>query len=286
MRIARVLVGSSPLPLLALERDGALYDAGALNRIFGTQFSPDRLAGSSDFHTRTVALGGAGLDELDERLRAGNRPAEARLVPGSFTWLPPCDTDRALLVEMAAYDEPGGEPAHRLGDARGLLGHGSCVPFPQGESRPLFEIGVAAVLSDNLRHADPREAERAILGYAILNTWTGGDDEARRPAWSARRVPAQLGPVLVTPEDTGDLARLKALARVDGEVTTTSSAGGWTFSIAESIAWVSRWIDLRAGDVIGAGRVRGGRGEAAFGATAELTVQRLGKLAGRPVQRS
>jgi Fumarylacetoacetate (FAA) hydrolase family len=285
MRIARVLEGSSPLPLLALERDGALYDAGALDRIFDTRFSPDRLAAGCDFHTRTAALGGAGLDELDERLRAGDRPAQARLVPGSFTWLPPCDTERALFVQMAAYDEPQDEPAHRLGDARGLLGHASCVPFPSGEGRPAFELGIAAVLRDDLRHADAREAERAILGYAILNTWTGGDDEARRPAWSARRVPAQLGPVLVTPDDAGDLTRLKALVRVDGKVITTSSVGGWSFSIAQSIAWVSRWMDLRAGDVVGAGCVLHGRGEATFEGMTEVMVERLGKLAGRPVQR-
>jgi len=304
MRIARILFddggsaqGSdalgprdpSPVPFLAprvaLERDGALYDAGALDRIFDTQFSPVRLAGACDFHTRTAALGGAGLAELDERLRSGDRPSEARLVPGSFTWLAPCDTDRALLVQMALYDERLTEPAHRLGDARGLLGHGSCVPFPAGELHPAFELGIAAVLRDDLRDADAGEASRAILGYTILNTWTGRDDEARRPAWAAPRVPTQLGPVLVTPDDLGDVGRLKALVRVDGAVTTTTDLRGWTFSIAESIAWVSRWIDLRAGDVIGAGRVPGGRGDAAFGVTTELAVERLGKLRGRPVQR-
>ena len=288
MRIARVLFDRSPdpvvAPLLALERDGALYDAGELDRIFRTQFSPDRLAGAGDFHTRTVALGGAGLDELDERLRAGDRPGQARLVPGTFTWLPPCDTDGASLVHMAPYDEPLDEPAHRLGDARGLLGHESCVPFPPGEGHPTFELGIAAVLRDDLRNADPAEAERAVLGYAILNAWTG-DDEARRPSWSARRTPAQLGPVLVTPGELGDLARLKAQTRVGGQVTATTCVGDWAFSIGESIAWVSRWMDLRAGDVIGAGRVRDGRGDAAFGVTTELAVERLGKLAGRPVPR-
>jgi 2-keto-4-pentenoate hydratase/2-oxohepta-3-ene-1,7-dioic acid hydratase in catechol pathway len=186
---------------------------------------------------------------------------------------------------MAAYDEPLDEPAYRIGDARGLLGHASCVPFPAGEGCPTFELGIAAVLRDDLRDADARQAERAVLGYAILNTWTSNDDEARRPAWATRRVPAQLGPVLVTPDDVGDLGRLKALARVDGRVAATTGVGGWALSIAESIAWVSRWMDLRAGDVIGAGRVRDGRGEAAFDVITEVVVERLGKLAGRPVKR-
>jgi hypothetical protein len=292
VRIARVVHGrryeaesgseSSPLPLLALERDGALYSVGELERVFGTRFSPVRLAGACDFHTRAIALGGAGLDELDDRLRAGDRPTSARLLPGSFAWLPPCDTERALLVQLGAYDEPVDEPLHRLGDARGLVGHGCAVPFPPGESHPDFELGVAAVLRDDLQGAGPAEAERAILGYAILNGWTGRDDRARP---GARRVPAQLGPVLVTPDEVGDLAPLKAQARVDARTVATAGLGGWSFSLAESIAWVSRWHALRAGDVIGAGCVHGGRGEAAFGATVELQVERLGKLAGRPVRR-
>ena len=284
VRIARVLHGSSPRPLLALERDGALYDTGELERVFGTRFSPDRQPGASDFHTRTAALGGAGLDELDDRLLAGDRPTTARLLPGSFVWLPPCDTDRALYVQMAPYEETLDEPLHRLGDARGMLGHQGVVPFPGGEGCACFELGVAAVLREDLCQAGPKEAERAVLGYAILNGWTGRDEEARPPG-AARRVPAQLGPVLVTPGELGDVARLKAEVRVEGRVVATTGVGGWAYSMAESLAWVSQWVDLRAGDVVGGGRVRGGRGEAAFGATVELVVERMGKLAGRAARR-
>jgi hypothetical protein len=290
VRLGRVLHGSSPVPLLALERDGALYDAGELERVFGTPFSPDRLPGAADFHTRTIALGGAGLAELDERLRAGDRPTTARLLPGSFTWLPPCDTDRALLVQLAPYDASTDEPLHRLGDARGLVGHESVVPFPaareglEEETDAAFALGIAAILREDLAGAGPAEAERAVLGYTILNGWTAAAPEPR-PGWSARPVPAQLGPVLVTPGEVGELGRLKAQIRVDGKVTATASVGGWAFSLAESLAWLSQWMELRAGDVIGAGCVRGGRGAAPFDATVEVGVERLGRLAGRPVRR-
>jgi 2-keto-4-pentenoate hydratase/2-oxohepta-3-ene-1,7-dioic acid hydratase in catechol pathway len=290
VRLARVLHGSSARAVLALERDGALYDAGELERVFGTPFSPDRLAGAADFHTRTIALGGAGLAELDDRLRAGDRPTTARLLPGTFVWLPPCDTDRAVHVQLAPYDEPTDEPLHRLGDARGLVGHESVVPFPSGDggdprtrADAAFALGIAAVLREDLAGGSAAEAERAILGYTILNGWSG--EAEPRSGWSARRVPAQLGPVLVTPGEVGELGRLKAQVRVDGRVTATVSVGGWAFSVAESIAWLSQWMDLHAGDVIGAGCVRGGSGAAPFGAAVELGVERLGRLAGRPVRR-
>jgi 2-keto-4-pentenoate hydratase/2-oxohepta-3-ene-1,7-dioic acid hydratase in catechol pathway len=287
MRIARVLHESSPFPLVALERDGAVYDAGELDRIFDTPYAPDRLPGAADFHTRVVALEGAGLEALDEALRAGRRPTEARMLPGTFLWLPPCDTERALYVQMAPHGAPGDdrEPSYRLGCARAMLGHEASVPFRAREGRPDFAQGIAAVLREDLCDAGVDEAEHAILGYTILNGWSGLDEEARCPGTGARDVPAQLGPVLVTPGEVGALGLLRAQARVDGQVIAETRAGGAGPSLAAAIAWVSRWVPLRAGDVIGAGCVH--RGEAAgctpaYGASVELVVERLGKLAGRP----
>ena len=76
-------------PVLALERDGALYDVAELDRAFDTRLSPERMAGASDFHVRAFALAGAGLHELDERLRAGDRPSAARpCSTGGFCSLP------------------------------------------------------------------------------------------------------------------------------------------------------------------------------------------------------
>src|SRR4051794_9249252 len=100
MRIARIIHESSPFPVIALERDGALYDVAELDLRFATARTRELLGGASDFFSRVVALGGAGLDELDQRLAAGYRPTEARLAPGSFLWLSPCDPDRALLAHV------------------------------------------------------------------------------------------------------------------------------------------------------------------------------------------
>ena len=295
MKIARVLLDQAdpepPRATVALERDGALYDVGELDRRFGTRFSPDAFLGATDFHTRVIALACAGLDALDERLRAGDRPTEARILPGTFLWLPPCDPDRALYVQMAPYDAALDEPSYRIGNARGLLGHDALVPFPARETRPDFELGIAAVLAEDLHAATADEAARAILGYAILNDWTARDEAARAPlcASSARDFATQLGPTLVTRDEVGDVARLKAQARVGGAVITRTSIGGFSFSLAESIAYVSRHVPLRAGDVIGAGRVIGGSASEGpaplrFDAPVELAVERLGKLAGRPAR--
>jgi 2-keto-4-pentenoate hydratase/2-oxohepta-3-ene-1,7-dioic acid hydratase in catechol pathway len=307
MRIARVLPVSRageeggkgpPRPIVALERDGALYDVAALDRLHGTTFSPERFEGASDFHTRVVALGCAGLAELDEALLSGSRPSDARLLPGSFLWLPPCDPDRAAYLQLggdardAALAEEV-EPPYWLGNPRGFLGHEARVPFPWGEDEPDYELGVAAILAEDVRGARPDEADAALLGYAILNDWTGRTLEARARAAGAPTTPArdfatQLGPVLVTKDEVGDVSALRTRARVDGEVHDGSRAGASPWSLAEAIAYLSHHVELRAGDVIGAGCVLRGSATAAgrtlrHGERVELSVERLGMLAGVPV---
>ena len=77
MRIARVLHESSPFPVSALERDGALYEIGELAERLGSRAAPDLLLGATDFFARVIALRCAGLATLDERLCSGDRPTEA-----------------------------------------------------------------------------------------------------------------------------------------------------------------------------------------------------------------
>jgi len=286
MKIARVLHQSLPRPIIALERDGALYDIGALDRCFETPFHPERLVGATDFFSRVVALRGAGLDELDERLRVGDRPTEARLLPGTFIRLPPCDTDRALYVQQLPEDSAHDpSPGYRIGNARAMLGHEACVPFPSNEARPAFDLGLAVILAEDLRFASADEAEQAILGYTILSDWKARDIEARLGAGPAHDFATQLGPTLVTRDEIEDLSRLRAQVRIDGQVVVDTRVDTGAFSVAETIAFMSQFIELRAGDVIGvrcAGR--GGATQSAYGTVVELLIERLGKLSGRPMR--
>lgn len=292
MRIAHLFQLATSTSVVALERDGELYDVATLERHFKTKLA--EIPGVSDFHTRVVALRCAGLHTLDDRLLSGDRPASARLSPGTFLWLPPCATDRAAYVQLGPYAHATERPTYRFGNGRGLLGHDAVVPFPAGEDDPDYELNLAALLGEDLRRATPEEVERSIVGYAVLNDWTARALEARSrarglPPSEAKDFATQLGPVLVTPDEIGSLEMLRTQVRVDAEARSCSRIGAWTFSLEESIACLSGSIELRAGDVLGAGRVIGGSAaeagqRVAYGATVELMIERIGKLAGRPAR--
>jgi hypothetical protein len=285
MRVARVLHTSCPAPIIALERDGCLYDVAELERLFGTPFAPDRLAGASDFHTRVISLACAGLHELDERLRSGDRPTEARLWPSDFLWLPPCDTERSLYVQLERASAHGStvEPRYHVGNARGLVGHETTVPFPAREESPDVEVCIAALIGEELKSATPLEAERAICGYAILLAWVAREEERRGGASRGRDFGATLGPVLVTKEEAGAALGRLPRARAGGVAVDLHAPDAAGLTTPEMIAFVSRYVTLAPGDVIG-GAPYGRSSLVAYGVPLEVSIDRLGKLAGRPAR--
>ncbi|WP_437607107.1 fumarylacetoacetate hydrolase family protein [Sorangium sp. So ce834] len=289
MRIAHVLQLATSTPIVALERDGALYDVAELERHFGTKLAEIR--GVSDFHTRVVALRCAGLHALDDRLLSGDRPSSTELHPSTVLWLPPCATDRAAYIQLGPYAHGAERPWYRFGNSRALLGHEAAIPFPALEDEPDYELNLAALLGEDLRRATPDDVERAIAGYTVLNDWTARGLEARSlacglPPSEARDFATQLGPVLVTPDELGPVEVLRTKVRVGAESRPCSRIGEWAFSLVESVAYISNHVELRAGDVVGAGRVFGGSAgqPVPYGASVELMIERIGRLSGKPVR--
>ncbi|MEZ4294414.1 MAG: fumarylacetoacetate hydrolase family protein [Polyangiaceae bacterium] len=287
MRIASVLHDASPepdgaplLPTLALERDGALYGVALLARAFGVR-APE-LTFAPDFHHVVVALRAAPLFDLDARLRSGERPTSARLRPGTFTWLPPCSPDRAAFFRCSSSPAPAPArpsrerpPSFAAGTPRTFLGHDSAVPLPLDPPAPIdVEASLAVLLADDLHRATAAEAHRAILGYTLHLAWSPGHL-------------AQLGPVLVTLDELPHAPPPRTLLRIDGAAHPTAPLAAAPFTPAESIAWISQHIPLQAGDLISTGCLRAPaapRPALTPGARVDFTIERLARLAGRPVE--
>jgi hypothetical protein len=283
MRIARIIHESSPFPVIALERDGALYDVAELDLRFATARTRELLGGASDFFSRLIALGGVGLDELDQRLAAGDRPTEARLAPGSFLWLPPCDPDRAMLAHVT--HDRAGDLSVRLGSARSILGHEAAIPLPHGETRPAIELGIAAILGDDLHRATVSSARRAILGAAIVNDWAARDLEDRGlGALHCRDFATQLGPALVTIDALLGAPILRAQIRASGAIVAEGALPDPLHALAEAVACASQLAPLHAGDIVTLATPLAPLDPVAYGAPIELLIERLGKLAGTAVR--
>jgi 2-keto-4-pentenoate hydratase/2-oxohepta-3-ene-1,7-dioic acid hydratase in catechol pathway len=291
MRLARVLHPSSPNPLVALERDGALYDAAELDRHFATPPSQRVPFDQSDFHLRVFALRGVGLDKLDDHLRGGDRPTEARLSKGNLLWLPPCSPDRALYLQidqLPRIDAKDELPRYHIGNARSLFAHQETIPFPHDEQHPEADVVVAALIGEELRSSTIEDAEDAIIGYSILVRWIAPNAEKHGGPTHGRNFATSLGPVLVTKDEAGpiDLARVRLRVASDTRDLSARSTTDW--SLPEAIAFISRHVPLGPGDVVGGAPIAGARDAIremglSFGTTLEVAIERLGKLTSRPV---
>ena len=250
MRIARVQIAEVATPVLALVVDGAVYDVTKLELLWGLPAD----FGGGDFHTRVVAARCAGLAEIEARLTSGPRPSEARLLPGDILPLPPCDTERCSYLQIGPHELGGGEPSFEQRDSRSLVGDGQPVAVAlEGGQQAALEVGLAAVVGDEIWRAGAREAERAVLGYTLLLDWWDRVDGWTR--WRpGARAPSQLGAHLLTGIGFRTLTRAEALLRLPAEERRLDF-GAWRYQPGELLAWLSQRVRLCPGDVVGLGRL-------------------------------
>lgn len=229
-------------PVVALRCDGAFYDVATLEE----RWRSSAWAGGSDFHLRVFATGASGLAEIDQRLRSGDRPTEARLLERDMVLLPPIDVERAtvLLAEPVAAGAP--RPSVRWVDARAAVGPGQPVPVPEGGLE--LRAGVALAIGEELARSGPREASRACVGVVPYLHWSVA---AGIPgAGLVPDGPLQLGPVLSWGVGPRALADVSAELRVgDRRHEVGVAPGPW--SAAEVVAYASHVASLRPGDLLG-----------------------------------
>lgn len=275
MRLACVRISSTRR--LALERDGEMYLAHELSQALGTPSVPrdfDALFAGDCFGTMEA------LERLDRSLVAGSRPAVAKVAAAMFTFEAPAPrgcqlldfytfeqhvatarAKRNLAVPADWYDVP----VYYRSNPRSLMGHESTIPYPPGETACDYELEFAAVLGRSVRDATPDVATHAILGYTLFNDCSARTAQRKVMAVGlgpskGKDFASQLGPVIVTPDEIGDVALVELCARVNGEEWSRGRVGTAEYTFGEMIAFASDGIDLAAGDVIGSGTIGGGCG--------------------------
>jgi fumarylacetoacetate (FAA) hydrolase len=133
-----------------------------------------------------------------------------------------------------------------------------------------FELELACVIGRAGRDIPAEEADRYIAGYTIMNDWSSRDiwrnyesKLSMGPAKS-KDFATSLGPWLATPDELEERCEgsgaetrynLEMVCRVNGKEYSRGNANTLTHTFAQMIAWASRDVWLRPGDVIGSGTV-------------------------------
>jgi 2-keto-4-pentenoate hydratase/2-oxohepta-3-ene-1,7-dioic acid hydratase in catechol pathway/glyoxylase-like metal-dependent hydrolase (beta-lactamase superfamily II) len=146
-----------------------------------------------------------------------------------------------------------------------ILGPYDDAPMAPGSAWQDFELEIAAVIGTAGKDFSVAEAEQAIIGYMIFNDWSARDLQMLEGQLAIGQAKGKdsgvtLGPYLVTPDELEPYRRdgrlsLEVTALVNDEVIGAGSTAAMDWSFAEVIAYASRGVMLRPGDVFGSGTV-------------------------------
>lgn len=126
-----------------------------------------------------------------------------------------------------------------------------------------FELEVAAVVGKAGKDLTPEQGEEAIIGYAILNDWSGRDIQKQEMQLSMGPVKGKdtatsLGPWFVTKDEMEEYRTATGFDRVmtlsvNGKEYSRANWSDVYYSFGEMVSYASRGTEVRAGDVIGSG---------------------------------
>ncbi|MGH3035518.1 MAG: fumarylacetoacetate hydrolase family protein [Gaiellaceae bacterium] len=170
-------------------------------------------------------------------------------------------------------------PVFYFSNPAAICGPEETVSFPPESAAWDYELEAAAVVGPDRRPA----------GFTVMNDWSARDLQKMEMAVGlgpakGKDFATSLGPVLVTPDELGDL-RLEMVARVNGEERSRGNLGDMHWTWDDLVAHAGRNTRLVVGDVLGSGTVGTGcileHGDGRWlqsGDVVELEIERIGIL--------
>jgi fumarylacetoacetate (FAA) hydrolase len=170
-------------------------------------------------------------------------------------------------------------PVFYFSNPAAVYGPEDAVPFPTESAAWDYELEAAAVVG----------GDGTIAGFTVLNDWSARDLQKMEMAVGlgpakGKDFATSLGPVLVTPDELGDL-RLEMVARVNGEERSRGNLAEMHWTWDQLVEHAARNTRLAAGDVLGSGTVGTGcileHGDGRWlrsGDVIELEIERIGVL--------
>jgi 2-keto-4-pentenoate hydratase/2-oxohepta-3-ene-1,7-dioic acid hydratase in catechol pathway len=149
--------------------------------------------------------------------------------------------------------------------AHSIIGPGAPIVLPAGSHKLDWEAELAVVIGRPARDVPVERAMDHVFGYSILNDLSARDLFRREewPGWldwlscKGFEGSAPLGPAIVPAHQVADPYALTVRLWVNDVLQQEASTDQMIFSIAEQIAYLSRRVTLRPGDLIATGTPAG-----------------------------
>lgn len=162
-------------------------------------------------------------------------------------------SDHAAEAGMATPEEP----IVFLKATSALAGPYDDLVIPPGAEKVDWEVELAFVIGRRASHVPMDEALGHVAGYVLHNDISERAYQLERGGqWTKGKGCdgfAPLGPVLVTPDELGDIGALGMWLKVDGRDKQRGSTAKMIFDVPFLVSYLSRFMTLLPGDVVSTG---------------------------------
>ncbi|MDB5737095.1 MAG: fumarylacetoacetate hydrolase [Sphingomonas bacterium] len=135
-----------------------------------------------------------------------------------------------------------------------LIGHNAPIIRPQVSTQLDYEGELVAVIGTRGKNISREAALDHVAGYSVFNDGSIRDYQMKTPQWTAGKNfddTGAFGPWFVTPDELpAGAAGLKIETRLNGQVVQSASTSDMIFDVVDTIALLSTFMTLEAGDVL------------------------------------
>jgi 2-keto-4-pentenoate hydratase/2-oxohepta-3-ene-1,7-dioic acid hydratase in catechol pathway len=241
VRLATILVDGRPRPAVVRDDD----------RVLPIDTRATGLAG-----IRAIAAGGpAALERLRTWLE--EQPSDAGSPLANVTLGPAVPDPGAIYTVGLNYDGPGAAPRPErpliYGKAAGsVAGHGATLAWDRAVTDDVdAEIELGVVIGAPAFRVSPADAMAHVFGYTCIDDVSARDERLDGDQWLlGKSMPGfcPVGPWIVT-ADAFDPANVGLRCTIDGVPIQEGRTTQMRHGIADVIAYLSRHIELRPGDL-------------------------------------
>ena len=138
-----------------------------------------------------------------------------------------------------------------------LQGANDPIAIPPGSEKTDWEVELGVVIGKHAYQIDEADALNHVAGYCVVNDVSERHWQLERgPTWDKGKGFPTFGPVgpwLVTTDEVADPQALSLWLEVNGRRLQDGNTATMVFSVAEIVAYCSRFMELEPGDIITTG---------------------------------
>jgi 2,4-diketo-3-deoxy-L-fuconate hydrolase len=166
-------------------------------------------------------------------------------------------TDHAQEVGMALPKEP----TVFIKANSAIAGPHDPIVRPHGAVKLDYEVELAAVIGRVARNVTEGDALKHVAAYCIVDDVSERAFQMEHGGTTTKGKSADtfapIGPWLVTADEVSDPQALEVWTTVNGESRQRGKTANMVFTVAQLVAYVSRFMSLQPGDILSTGTPAG-----------------------------